>query len=67
MESLVGCFICYILALPLEFGIRWDILWSNTPLGHEIKTLACIKDTAVCCWSHPSRLRDTDGWNPECP
>ena len=63
--SLVGCSVCYFLALPLKFSIRWNILWSNSPLGYEIETLACLEDTFVCGWSHPSRLCDANGRNPE--
>lgn len=66
-EPSVGCSVCYFLALPLKFGVRRDILWSNSPLGHEIKALACLKDTPVRRWSHPSCLRDANGWNSECP
>jgi len=67
MRPLVGCSVCHLLTLPLKFGIRRDILWSNYPLGHEIEALARLEDTLVRGWSHPPRLRDADGRNPECP
>jgi len=67
IEYSVGRPVRYFLTLPLKFGIRRDVLWSNSPLGHEIETLACLKDAVVRCRSHPSSLRDADGWNPECP
>ena len=36
-------------------------------MGHEIEALACLEDAFVCGWSHPPRLRNADGRNPECP
>ena len=65
IKSLVGRSVGYFLTLPLEFSIRWDILWSDSPLGHEIEAFACSEDASVCRRSYPSRLRDADGWNPE--
>lgn len=67
IEPLVGCSVRYFLTLPLEFGIRWDVLWSNSPLGHEIEAPACPEDASICGWPHPSHLRDADGRNTECP
>lgn len=67
MVPLVGCSLRHFLPLPLKFGIRWDILWPNPPLGHEIETLARVEDTSVCSWPHPPCLCNADGRNPECP
>ena len=67
IRSSVGCSVRYFLTLPLEFGIRRYILWPNSPLGYEVKALACFEDTLVCGRSYPSRLRDADGRNSECP
>jgi hypothetical protein len=65
-ELLVGCSVCHFFALPLKSGIRRDIFWSDSPLGHEIETLAGSEDAFVCGWSHAPRIRDEDGRNPEC-
>lgn len=55
-----------VLTVPFQLDLRGDVFWANITLGYALKASTGVEDAALCCWTHPSCIRDADGRNAEC-